>query len=145
MGIDIPYVPSSPTRLQTMLDLAQIKPDQRMVDLGCGDGRICIAFAKLGAIAHGFEINPDRVKLALNNIAKEKLTGGIQIFECNFWDKSLADYDVITLFGITGIMDRLEKKLKKEMKPTAKIISNYFTFPHWSAAKHRDNVYLYTR
>ena len=30
-----------------------------MYDLGCGDGRICLAAAKLGASAVGVEIEPD--------------------------------------------------------------------------------------
>ena len=40
-------------QIESMLALAEIKPGEKMADLGSGDGRIVIAFAKAGAEAHG--------------------------------------------------------------------------------------------
>lgn len=53
-----PYAPSVKNRLDAMLDLANIQPGDKAVDLGSGDGRVVIAMAQAGAEAHGYEINP---------------------------------------------------------------------------------------
>ncbi|MGI5828247.1 MAG: SAM-dependent methyltransferase [Patescibacteria group bacterium] len=140
---DIPYVPSSWNRLETMIELCAVKPGQKTADLGSGDGRVVIALAQRGAEAHGFEIEPERVELAKKNIRKAGLEGKAFIHQANFWDVNLSQFDIITVYGITGIMDRLETKLKKELRNGSKVISNYFTFPTWRHKILKDDVYLY--
>src|SRR5882672_3428464 len=53
-----PYVPSRKDSIKKMLVLANLKPGDKVVDLGSGDGRIVIAFARNGIDAHGYEISP---------------------------------------------------------------------------------------
>ncbi|HUD44240.1 MAG TPA: 50S ribosomal protein L11 methyltransferase [Patescibacteria group bacterium] len=135
---------SANERLDVMLELSQIQPGQKTIDLGSGDGRVVIAMAKLGAQAHGIEIDPGRVELARNNILKENLLDKAIITQGNFWNEDLGEFDIITLYGITGIMERLEKKLKIEMKPGSKVISNFFQFPNWYPAKNKSNIFVYS-
>lgn len=142
---DIPFVPSSPDRLEVMMELAAVKPGQKTVDLGSGDGRVVIAMAKAGAEAHGIEINPKLIAEARENIAEEELENKAFIHEMNFWDCNLGQYDIVSVYGITSIMERLEKKCLTEMKPGAKVVSNYFTFPNWTPAQFKKNVYLYKK
>ena len=52
------YDPSNNESVKKMVELAQIKPGEKSVDLGSGDGRVVIEFAKKGIQAHGYEINP---------------------------------------------------------------------------------------
>ena len=52
------YVPSTPKAIRSMLELAQAKPGDHVIDFGSGDGRIVIAFAQLGCYASGIEIDP---------------------------------------------------------------------------------------
>src|SRR3989339_229728 len=52
-----PYVPMWKKDVQRALDLAKIKPNETLYDLGSGDGRIIIEAARAyGAKAIGFEI-----------------------------------------------------------------------------------------
>lgn len=143
-GYDIPFVPSSVQRVSTMIELADIKPGQKAVDLGAGDGRIVIEMAKRGAIAVGYEIDKQRAKLSLENIKKENLEDKAIVFNGNFWYVDLSRFDIVTLYGITGIMERLEKKLKTELKEGARIVSNFFTFPGLTPEIEKEDVYLYT-
>ena len=53
-----PFQPSSDRALKNILTLANPKKNQRMAELGSGDGKIVIEFAKRGVESHGFEINP---------------------------------------------------------------------------------------
>src|SRR4051812_49240682 len=50
---DTPYVPTPPDVVERMLDMAQIRPGEFLIDLGSGDGRIAIAAAQRGARAYG--------------------------------------------------------------------------------------------
>jgi ribosomal protein L11 methylase PrmA len=142
---DIPYVPSSWTRLDTMIQLCSIKPGQKTADLGSGDGRVVIALAERGAEAHGFEIDPERVDLAKSNIRKSGLENKAFIHQANFWDVNLNQFDVITIYGITGIMERLEAKLLKELREGSRVICNYFNFPTWPYTLKKEDIYLYSK
>ena len=60
---DVPDVPTPPNVVDAMLDLADIKPADVLIDLGSGDGRIVIAACKrFGIRATGVEIDPSLVR-----------------------------------------------------------------------------------
>lgn len=142
---DIPFVPSSDDRLETMVQLADISSPCLSIDLGCGDGRVVQAFAEKGALAHGVEIDVQRSALACQNLYNAHLLGRAFIVCDSIWDTVLSPFDVITIYGITGMMGKLEQKLKTEMKPGAKFISNGFMLPHWQPTISENSVHLYLR
>jgi len=45
---DVPYVPTPPVVVEEMLRLANVGPDDFVIDLGSGDGRILIAVIAVG-------------------------------------------------------------------------------------------------
>lgn len=143
--LDIPFVPTTPDRLATMIELANVTPGQRTADLGSGDGRIVLAFAKLGAQAHGYELSRERALLAQQNIEKEGFSHQATIHEQSFWDVPFTNFDIITIYGITSIMERLERKVIEEVSPGVKILSNAFQFPHWQPLVTKNNVFLYVK
>jgi SAM-dependent methyltransferase len=59
---DVPYEPTPHHVVTAMLELAQVGPSDRVYDLGCGDGRIVIAAARLGARAVCVDIDPRRIE-----------------------------------------------------------------------------------
>lgn len=140
-----PYVPIPKYGLDKIIEYADIKPGQKAVDLGSGDGRIIIAMARAGAIAHGYEINPVLVWWTRRKIKKEGLEGKATVYLKSFWNEDLSKYDVVTLFGVRKIMKRLEEKLDKELKPGAKIISFGFSFPDWQYLKKEQATFLYEK
>lgn len=143
MNLDIPYVPSLPERIETMFSLIEVSPGQKSLDLGAGDGRVVIEFAKRGLQAIGLEIDPNLVKLANKNIKEAGFEGKAQVFEKDFWDEDFSKYDIITIYGIFDIMKRLEEKFEKELKPGTIVVSNGFRLPYWEPfAKHKF-VYVY--
>ena len=61
---DVIYVPTPRKVVEEMLRMAELKPDDVVYDLGCGDGRIVIAAAQLrGVKAVGYSAEV-AVKLA---------------------------------------------------------------------------------
>lgn len=133
-----PYLPTSINAVNDMVKLAAVQPGQRMVDIGSGDGRILIAFAKAGAIAEGYEINPILVWWSRKKIREAGVQDRCRVTNKNFWSVHFADTDIVTLFGIRGIMPRLEKKFRAEMRPGSKVLSHIFTFPTWQPTQETD-------
>lgn len=140
-----PFQPSSNKATKKILELSNIKRGQRTVDLGSGDGKIVIEFAKKGAEAHGFEINPFLVWLSRMRIRKLKLENKAFIHQKNFMEQDFSKFDIVTSYQIFYMMPALEKKLQKELKKGAKVISNTWRFPHWKPKKILGDVYLYER
>jgi hypothetical protein len=116
-----------------------------MADLGSGNGKIVIEFAKRGAEAHGFEINLILVWISRMRIRKLGLQKKAFIHWKNFFKQDFSDFDIITSFQIIYLMPGLENKLKKELRKGAKVISNTWKFPHWKPKKRLGDVYLYVK
>lgn len=103
-------------------------------DLGSGDGRLAIALARAGvAEVHGYEINWLLVQYSRARVAKAGLADRVTIHWQSMWDVSLSHCDVVTTYQHTMVMSKLEAKLVKELKPTARVVSNSFRFPNWLA------------
>jgi protein-L-isoaspartate O-methyltransferase len=147
----IPYFQTSRYRVETMVELAEIKSGEKGADLGSGDGRIVIAFAKVpfigekaGIEMHGYEIDEELRKLSKENIQTAHLTNAF-IHDNDFWQEDLSGYDIICCYPMPTIMGRLERKLQEELKPGTRILLNYFPFKHWKLEKTKDNIFLYYR
>lgn len=135
-----PYLPSSHAAVDAMVRLANVRQGMRVADLGSGDGRIIIAFAKAGAEAHGYEINPILVWLSRRKITRAGVQDRCFVHTSNFWKTDFSMFDVVTLFGISHIMKRLEKRLKRDLKPDAIVLSHIFTFPAWACERQDENT-----
>jgi SAM-dependent methyltransferase len=130
--------PWTPTRRRTaasMLRLADVRPGERVVDLGAGDGRLVIAAARqYGAEAVGVEIDPLRCLLANGLIRCLGLCGRAKVIWGNMYDFDLRGADVVTLYLLQRTNVRLWAKLARELEPGARVVSRSFTLPHWTPA-----------
>jgi SAM-dependent methyltransferase len=126
----VPYVPSNKKCVKLMLEAADIKPGQKVYDLGCGDGRLVIAAQKThGAIATGYEIAPFVYLLA--HIRKRLAGSSATIKKKNLFKENLSNADVVFCYLFPRLMNKLKKKFEAELKPGAKVISNAFTIEGW--------------
>ena len=140
-----PFVPTKHSAVERMVALSGAKSGTRAADIGSGDGRIVIAMARSGATAIGFEINPFLVWWSRYKIHKAGLTGRAFVFFGSFWGKDFQDFDIITVFGIGRIMGELEKKLQKELRSGARVISYVFQFPAWKFDQKDAAIFLYRK
>jgi len=140
-----PFLASTESRVEKIVELADVKKGKLAADLGSGDGRIVIAFAKAGVEAHGYEINPLLVLWARYRVRRAGLSGRAFIHWKSFWRQNFSKFDIIAIYGIPYIMRGLESKLKKEIKQNARIVSGTFTFPTWRYSKEDGEVYLYEK
>ncbi len=128
-----------------MIELSKVKEGEKVADLGSGDGRIAIAFAKSGALVDGFELDEERIKESRELIKIERLDKKIKIHNKNFWDVDLSPYDITVIYPMPDVMQELEEKLSKELKMGTRILLNYYPFPSLKCKALKNKVYLYIR
>jgi precorrin-6B methylase 2 len=123
---DIGYVPTPAHVVRRLLRLARVQPGELVYDLGCGDGRIVIAAARqCGARAIGFDIQPERVEAARANVRKAYVGHLVEIRQGNLFEVDLREADVVTVYLLPSINDRLLPRFKK-LKPGARLVSHAF-------------------
>jgi formylglycine-generating enzyme required for sulfatase activity len=112
--------------VEEMLKLAQVKKDDVVYNLGCGDGRIVVTAAKTyGCKVVGYEIDPECVKLSLENVAKNKVGDLVRIEQKDIFTVDLSDADVVALYLLPWLNVRLIPQLEK-LKPGSRIVSYTF-------------------
>ena len=125
-----PWIPSSRKAVRQMLDLAEIKPDEQVYDLGCGDGRIIITAAKkYQARAVGIEIDPIRWLWCQFLITIFGLRGQVRIIFGDLFQQDLSEADVVVCYLLPETTKKLQGKLLKELQPNTRVVSNTFIFP----------------
>jgi ribosomal protein L11 methylase PrmA len=109
-----------------MLELAKVTKDDLLYDLGCGDGRFVVTAAKkYGCRAVGYDISPRRVKESLENVKKNNVGHLVRIEQKDIFTLDLSEADVITLFLLPSLNEKLIPQLDK-LKPGSRIVSYRF-------------------
>ncbi|OGP62084.1 MAG: RNA methyltransferase [Deltaproteobacteria bacterium RBG_13_53_10] len=131
-GKDVMWVPTSQELVNKMLDMANVTPQDYVIDLGSGDGRTVITAAKRGARALGIEYEPDMVALSKRNAAREGVTDRTQFVQGDLFQSDFSEATVITMFLLEEINLQL-RPLILDLKPGTRVVSNTFTMGEWTA------------
>jgi len=129
-GKDVVWVPTPQALVNKMLDMAQVTPQDFLMDLGSGDGRTVITAAKRGLRAQGIEYNPDMVELAQRNAAAEGVTARATFMKADLFETDFSKAQVITMFLLPSINMKLRPTILN-MRPGTRIVSNSFTMEEW--------------
>ena len=127
-GKDVIWVPTPDEVVQKMLELAQVRRGERVVDLGSGDGKIAIAAAHRGAIARGIEYNPDMVEVSKRNA--EKAGVKVDFVRGDIFESKFTEADVVTLYLLPTLNERL-RPILLAMKPGTRVTSHAFRMGDW--------------
>lgn len=136
-----PYLPTLSKQSQKALELLDIKPGQKFIELGSGDGRVLLMAAKRGANCIGYEINP--LLVLYSRLITYKYKNQVSVVWGNFWTKSLKNADAIYVFLLPKYMEKLNKKLTQEIKQPVKVVSFAFQIPGKKYLIHDSGLYLY--
>ncbi|MFZ2145734.1 MAG: methyltransferase domain-containing protein [Sedimentisphaerales bacterium] len=123
---DVIFVPTPQDVVDRMLELAEVKKDDLVYDLGCGDGRIVVTAAKrYGCKAVGYDIDPERVEESLDNVEKNEVGHLVRIEQKDIFTLDLSKANVITLYLLPSLNVKLIPQLEK-LKPGSRIVSHDF-------------------
>jgi SAM-dependent methyltransferase len=138
------WVPTTMDTVNRMLTVAEVGPGDLVYDLGCGDGRIIVTAARrFGARAVGIEIDPLRYLWCQLVITVLGLRGRVEVIFGNFFTQDLSQADVVTCYLLQVTNEKLEAKLKDDLRPGARVVSNYFTFPGLMKVRENGDARLY--
>jgi SAM-dependent methyltransferase len=130
-GKDVIWVPTPEELVERMLRMAQTTPNDFVIDLGSGDGRIAIAAAKkFNARSMGIEYNPDMVEVSNRNAAKEGVAGKARFVKADIFESDFSQATIITMYLLPGLNLKLRPKLL-DMKPGTRIVSHQFNMDDW--------------
>jgi hypothetical protein len=95
-----PYVPTPWAIVDEIMKLAGIGPEDYVIDLGSGDGRLVITAASRYGARGGFGVDIDEslVKLANENAAKEGVDNKVRFVTRDLFVTSVGDATVVTLY-----------------------------------------------
>ncbi|HWT55979.1 MAG TPA: class I SAM-dependent methyltransferase [Candidatus Microsaccharimonas sp.] len=136
-----PYLPTLTKQMQIALELADLQPGQRLLELGCGDGKVLIAAAQRGVHVVGFELNPLLVIVCKARTWRYRQL--VRVHWANFWTKEWPPTDVIFIFGLPRIMKHLDTKIVQECRKPVKLVSFAFAIPRRKVTKKQGGVLRY--
>jgi precorrin-6B methylase 2 len=131
-GKDVVWVPTPQALVEKMLDMAEVTPQDFLMDLGSGDGRTVITAARRGLRAEGIEYNADMVTLARRNATAAGLSERATFTNADLFETDFSRAQVITMFLLPQINMKLRPALL-DMAPGTRIVSNSFTMEAWQA------------
>lgn len=131
----IPFVPSPMIVVERMLQLAEIKKDDLLYDLGSGDGRIVIQAAKqYGTRGIGIDMNPELVEKARANAEKEGVSHLVEFRAADGLTVDISKATVVTLYMFKWFNNQMRPKLQR-LKPGARIVAHDFDIDEWKPTK----------
>ena len=123
---EVLFIPTPQDVVVQMLELAEVREDDLLYDLGCGDGRILVTAVKMFSCrAVGFDIDPRRVKQSRHNLKKNLVEERARVEEKDFFQVDLRPASVITLYLSPKFNARLIPQLDA-LQPGSRIVSHQF-------------------
>lgn len=128
-GGRIPFVPSPLDVVEKMLSLADPKPDELLVDLGSGDGRIVVAGAeKYRCKALGVELDERLFRRSMSIISGRMLEDRARIIHGDLYSFDFSDAEVVTLYLLPETLRALKPKLLS-LRRGSRIVCHDFPIP----------------
>lgn len=126
-----PFIPSSRKAIRVILEKIPLPSNGMVVDLGAGDGKFLRMAKKkypnLNVV--GYEISP--LALLVTKIKNICSRNPVQVVNQDMLKADLSTVDMVFCFLLPKDLKHLEQKLRTELRPGTRVISNTFSFPTW--------------
>jgi len=129
---DVPFVPTPMNVVDAMLALGKVGPDDYLIDLGSGDGRISIrAATRYGTRGFGVDLDDNLVRTATDEARRRGVDSKVRFEARNIFDTDLGRATVITAYLLSTVNMRLRPQLFSQLKPGTRIVTHDFGFDDW--------------
>ena len=131
---DVIFVPTPFEVVDRMLAVAKVGRNDRLFDLGSGDGRIVIAAAKrFGTRGVGIDIDPQRITESRYNADTAGVVRLVEFRQADLFATDLRQATVVTLYLLPELNVRLRPKLFAELRPGTRVVSHSFDMGDWKS------------
>ena len=131
-----PFVPSPDTAVAAMLREAQVGPDDFVIDLGSGDGKIVrTAAVVFGARGFGVEIKDELVTQSNEAARKEGIADRVRFVKQDLFKTDISQATVLTMYLLPDTVNMLKDKLLSELKPGTRVVSHDYGLAGWRPEK----------
>jgi SAM-dependent methyltransferase len=128
---EVPFITTPDRVTLAMLELAQVGPNDHVIDLGSGDGRIVITAAqRFGASGLGVEIVPELVRESRDNARAAGVAQRVEFREQDLFLTDLARATVVTLYLLPEINLQLRPRLLA-LAPGTRVVSHDWDMGDW--------------
>ncbi|MFU8814733.1 MAG: SAM-dependent methyltransferase [Pseudomonadales bacterium] len=141
-----PFVPTPDDIVDEMLELARVGPDDYVIDLGSGDGRIVLTAAREhGARGFGVEMDEDLVALSSRSAQQQGVDDRVRFVQQDLFATDISEATVVTIYLLPETVNRLRGKLLEELEPGTRIVSHDYPIEGWASERvvrleHEDKV-----
>ena len=126
-----PYVDTVREDVELILELADVGPEDYLVDLGSGDGRFVIEAAKRGAMALGVELDKKLVDISRANARAAGVSERALFVHEDLFNVDFSMASVVTLYLMPEVNLRLRPILLESLRPGTRVVSNSFDMGDW--------------
>lgn len=131
-GSDAPYVPSKKEKIKKTLKLINLK-NKVFYELGSGDGRVVLEASRMGANAIGIE--QSWIRVLYSRWKARNLNLNAHFIHGDIFKQDLLSADIVFIYLLHQGVDKLEGKLKKELKKRSIVITQTYHFKNWKPYK----------
>lgn len=119
---DVVYVGTPYDIVSVMLHMADVKKDDIVVDLGCGDARMLVLAAeKYGSKGIGYEIDPVMIRESRRNAEKNNVSGLVEIVQADIFTVDISDADVLPIYLLPEMNLKLVPQFET-LKPGSRLV-----------------------
>jgi phospholipid N-methyltransferase len=131
--LDVPYVPTPDAAVYRMLEMVDVQPEDYVIDLGSGDGRIVVAAARDWGVkkAMGVDIDPERIAEANDNARNAGVEDRVSFVRGNLYEMDFSDVDVLTMYLLPSINLDLRPIILEKLRPGTRVVSHSFDMADW--------------
>jgi len=127
----VPYVPTPQEVVERMLETAKVGPNDYLIDLGSGDGRIVVTAAKkYGTRGFGVDLDPERIKESNESARDAGVTDRVSFVQQDLFETNLSEATVITMYLLPRVNIELRPRLL-ELRPGTRLVSHDFDMGDW--------------
>lgn len=135
---NVPYVPTPQSIVERMLEIGKAGPQDYVIDLGSGDGRIVVTAAKkYGARGFGVDLNPTRISEANENARRAGVADKVAFYQRDLYATDLSQATLITMYLLPRVNLELRPRIL-DLKPGTRVVSHDFSMGEWKPELHEE-------
>jgi hypothetical protein len=132
LGEEVPYIRTPQVVVDKMLDLAEVGPDDFLIDLGSGDGRIVITAAQQRG-TRGFGVDLDATLVTESNEAARRagVAERAQFFARDLFETDIREASVLTMYLLPEVNLQLRPRILEQLRPGTRVVSHDWDMGEW--------------